>query len=87
MAPASTHGLPYRALARDLPETALHATSRHPTPDPRQRPSPGSCVATGVVHGDVNYPHIDGMQAVKGPWDRPGPPPHRPKGWVITRWP
>src|SRR5215216_1000460 len=60
------HGLPCRALARDLPETALHATSRHPTP--RSPAAPFTCSVawiSEVVHGDVNYPSINGMQGLR----------------------
>jgi len=52
--------------ARDLPETALHATSPRLTP----RPSTASltCVTVWereVVQGVVNPPRIDGMQALR----------------------
>ena len=53
--------------ARDLPETALHATSPRLTP----RPSTASltCVTVWereVVQGVVNPPHIDGKDGVAG---------------------
>jgi hypothetical protein len=61
------HGLPCRALARDLPETALHATSRHPTPRSPATPFTWAVVwQREVVHGGVNSPRIDGMQGVRG---------------------
>src|SRR5215211_7918507 len=67
MASASMHGLPYRALAGDLPETALHATSRHPTPRSPAALSTWAVVwPREVVHGVVNRPRIDGMQGVRG---------------------
>jgi hypothetical protein len=58
---------PCRGLARDLPETALHVTSRRPTTQPSAAPFTCSVAwVDEVVHGDVNHPHINGMQAVRG---------------------
>jgi hypothetical protein len=55
------------ALARDLPETALHATSRCLTTQPSAAPNTCSIAWVGeVMHGDVNSPRINGMQGVRG---------------------
>jgi hypothetical protein len=54
-------------LARDLPETALHVTSRRLTT--RRSTAPLSSVivwAREVLRGVVNYPSINGMQGVRG---------------------
>src|SRR5215203_2681366 len=53
-------------LARGLPETALHATSRRPINQPSAAPFTCSVAWVGeVVHGDVNHPSINGMQALR----------------------
>jgi hypothetical protein len=54
-------------LARDLPETVLHVTSRRPTTQPSA--APFTCTtACGreVLCGVVNHRRIDGMQGVRG---------------------
>jgi hypothetical protein len=54
-------------LARDLPETAPHATSRpHTTPPSAARLT--SVIARGreVTRGGTNHPSINGMQGVRG---------------------
>jgi hypothetical protein len=49
------------ALARDLPETALRATSRRPTTQPLTAPPTCAVVwAREVMAGVVNYLRIDG---------------------------
>jgi hypothetical protein len=55
------------ALARDLPETALRATSRRPTTQPSAAP-PTCAVVRGreVVGGVVNHRRIDGKDGVAG---------------------
>jgi hypothetical protein len=54
-------------LARDLPETALRAASRRPTIRPSAASLACSVAWVGeVVRGDVNHPHINGMQGVRG---------------------
>jgi hypothetical protein len=66
MAPASMPWTAVQGLARDLPETALHATSRHPTPRSPAAPFTWAVVwPQEGVHGGVNSPHIDGMQEVE----------------------
>jgi len=53
--------------ARNLPETALHVTSRRPTTRPSA--APVTCSVAWVdeaAHGDLNHPHINGMQGVRG---------------------
>ena len=58
---------PRRGLARDLPETALHVTSRRLTTQPSAAPFTCSVAWVGeAAHGDVNHPHINGMQGVRG---------------------
>jgi hypothetical protein len=56
-----------RALARDLPETALHATSRRPT---TQSPAaPFTCAVVWsceALRGDLNHRRIDGKDGVAG---------------------
>jgi hypothetical protein len=55
-----------RILARDLPETLPHATSRRLTT--RFPAAPFTCSVAWVVEvmcGDVNHPHINGMQEVR----------------------
>ena len=55
------------ALARDLPETALRATSPRPTAQPSAAPFNCSVAWVGeMAHGDVNHPSINGMQGVRG---------------------
>src|SRR4029453_96617 len=67
-------------LARDLPETALHATSPHPTT--RSPAAPFTCSVAWVseaVRGDVNPPHINGREGVRGSnplSSTPGPRPN-----------
>jgi hypothetical protein len=54
-------------FARDLPETAQHATSRRPTSRSSAPPFNCSVAWVGeVVDGDVNHPSINGMQGVRG---------------------
>jgi hypothetical protein len=54
-------------LARDLPETAPHATSRRHTTQPSAAPFTCSVAWVGeAAHGDVNHPSINGMQGVRG---------------------
>jgi hypothetical protein len=54
-------------LARDLPETALHAASRRLTTRPSAAPYTRSVAWVGeALHRDVNHPHINGMQGVRG---------------------
>jgi hypothetical protein len=57
-----------RGPARDLPETALHVTwCRLTTTQPSAAPFTCSVAwVDEVVHGDVNYPSINGMQGVRG---------------------
>src|SRR5215211_239433 len=70
-----------RGLARDLPETALHVTSRHLTTRPSTAPLTRVVVwGREVLCGVVNHPHINGMQGVRGsnplgstPGQRPDP--------------
>jgi hypothetical protein len=53
-------------LARDLPETALRATSRHPTSN--LSTAPVSCADVWrreVPQGIVNHPRIDGKDAIR----------------------
>ena len=51
--------------ARDSPETALHVTSRGPTPNRSTSALTCRVVWTReVVHGVVNYPRIDGKDGV-----------------------
>jgi hypothetical protein len=58
---------PGRFIARDLPETVLCATSRRLTTQPSAAPFTCSVAWVGeVVHGDVKYPSINGMQGVRG---------------------
>jgi hypothetical protein len=55
------------ALARDLPETALHVTSRRLTTRPSTAPLTSVVVwARDVLRGVVNSPSINGMQGVRG---------------------
>jgi hypothetical protein len=54
-------------LARNLPETALRATSRRPTTQPSAASQTWTVVWSGaVVHGVVNRPRIDGKDGVAG---------------------
>jgi hypothetical protein len=54
-------------LARNLPETALSATSRRPTTQPSAASQTWTVVWSGaVVHGVVNHPRIDGKDGVAG---------------------
>jgi hypothetical protein len=56
-----------RILARDLPETLPHATSRRLTTRPSAASLACSVAWVGeVMCGDVNHPHINGMQGVRG---------------------
>jgi hypothetical protein len=67
MASASMHGLAYRALARDMPETALHVASRRPTTQPSAAALTRAVMwIREVLQGVVNYPRINGMQGVRG---------------------
>jgi hypothetical protein len=85
-----TIGHHLEALARDLPETELHATSRRPTTRPSAAPFICSVAWVGeVMHGDMNHPRIDGMQGVRGSnplssttvrYSNPDPPKSRSKG-------
>jgi hypothetical protein len=55
------------ALARDLPETALHVTSRRLTTRPSTAPLTSVVVwARDVLRGVVNSPSSNGMQGVRG---------------------
>jgi len=55
------------SLARDLPETALHVTSRRHTTQPSTTPLTCSVAwVSEVMHGVVNHPSINGMQGVRG---------------------
>jgi hypothetical protein len=64
-------------LARDLPETALHVTSRRLTTRSLAAPFTCSVAWVGeVVHGDVNQPSINGMQG-SGVQIPSAPPPGR----------
>jgi hypothetical protein len=59
------HGLPCRALARDLPGTALHVASRYPTTQPSTTPHTCAVALVGEVeHGVVNHPSIHGKDGV-----------------------
>jgi hypothetical protein len=54
-------------LARDLPETALHATSPRTSTQPST--APFTCMVVwsrGVLRGDVNQRCIDGQDGVAG---------------------
>jgi hypothetical protein len=56
-----------QGLTRDLPETALHATSRNPTPRSSAAPFTWAVVwPREVLRGGVNHPHIDGKDGVAG---------------------
>jgi hypothetical protein len=89
MASASMHGLPYRALARDLPETALHVASRRPTTQPSAASLTWAAMWTReVLQGVVNHLRINGMQGVRGsnplsstPGHRPSPPLTASESW------
>jgi hypothetical protein len=64
LVPPTTHA---GALARDLPETTLRATSPRPTIQPSAAPLTCAVMwAREAVDGVVNYPSIDGMQGVRG---------------------
>jgi hypothetical protein len=82
MASASRHGLPYRALARDSPETALHVASRRPTTQPSAASLTWAVMWTReVLQGVVNHPRVNGMQGVRGSnplSSTPGQRPSRP---------
>jgi hypothetical protein len=59
----SSHRRPPSALARDLPEAALRATSRRLMSPRSTVPLTWAVVRTRrVLHGSVNRPRIDGMQ-------------------------
>ena len=67
VAPAFANDDHAGALARDLPETAPRVTWRRLTIQPSVAPLTCSVAWVGeVVHGDVNHPHINGMQGVRG---------------------
>jgi hypothetical protein len=60
------HGLPCRALARDLPGTALHVASRRPDTQPSAASLAWAVVWSGEVpDGGVNRRRIDGKDAVR----------------------
>jgi hypothetical protein len=64
LVPPTTHA---GALARDLPETTLRATSPRPTIQPSAAPLTCAVMrAREAVDGVVNYPSINGMQGVRG---------------------
>jgi hypothetical protein len=66
---AGVRAMDYHAgiLARDLPETALHATSRsRTTPPSTARLILGFARGREVMWGTTNHPSINGMQGVKG---------------------
>jgi hypothetical protein len=71
-----------QALARDLPGTAPRVPSRRPLAQSSAPPFTWAVVwAREVLRGVVNYPHINGMQGVRGsnplsstPGQRPFPP-------------
>ena len=53
------------ALARDLPETALHVASRRPTTQPSTAPLTRAVVwVHEVVRGVVNHRRIDGKDGI-----------------------
>jgi len=55
------------SLARGLPETVPHVTSRRHTSQPSTTPLTCSVAwVSEVVHGVVNHPSINGMQGVRG---------------------
>ena len=59
--------MPVAGRARDLPETALRATSFRPTTPPSRAPLTWVVVrGRGVTHGVVNHPRIDGEDGVTG---------------------
>jgi hypothetical protein len=64
--PACAHGSSscgsQGALARDLPETALHLTGRRPRPNLASALHLLGCPGRAVAHGDMNHPSINGMQ-------------------------
>jgi hypothetical protein len=63
----SSHRGPPSALARDLPETALRATSRRLMSPLSTVPLTWAVVWTRrVLHGSVNRPRIDGKDGVGG---------------------
>jgi hypothetical protein len=67
MAPASMPWTAVQGLARDLPETALHVTSRRPTP--RSPTPPSTCAVVWAWRarpGRVNPRCIDGKDRVAG---------------------
>ena len=67
MAPACMPWTTIQGLARNLPETTPHATSRHPTTRPPT--APFTCAvawAREVLRGIVNGPRIDGKDGVAG---------------------
>jgi hypothetical protein len=85
MAPAFVPWTLWRALARDLPETALHAASRRPTTQPSAAPFTCSVAWVGeAAHGDVNHPHINGMQGVRGSNPLSSTPGQRPSQGPIS---
>ena len=70
-------------LARDLPETALHAASRRLTTRPSTAPLTSMVVwAREVLRGVVNSPSINGMQGVRG-----SNPLSSTKGFILEPWP
>ena len=57
----------HRTRARDLPETALHATSHRPMPRPSTLSFTwAAMLSREVLHGDVNPRRIDGKDGVAG---------------------
>jgi hypothetical protein len=67
VASASMPGRPCRGLARDLPDTALHVSSRRLTTRPSTLPLTSAVVwAREVLRGVVNPRRINGMQGVRG---------------------
>jgi hypothetical protein len=66
---AGVRAMDYHAgiLARDLPETALHATSRsRTTPPSAARLTLGFARGREVTRGTTNHPSINGLQGVRG---------------------
>src|SRR5215211_6642247 len=67
MVPAFVPWTPCRPLARDLPETTLHATSPRLTPRPSTVPLTCANVwPREVLQGVVNHRRIDGKDGVAG---------------------
>jgi hypothetical protein len=73
-------------LARDLPETALHGTSRRPTPRSSAPPFTWAVMCSReVLHGDANPRRIDGEDGVTGSIPAGAPPQHHRSGRVRRR--